>query len=92
MTGAVQNEPAPTESDIAAILVQFLTDVGNLMGRTRYYEVEAARHYGNLFVNIVGGTSGLGRAPREAMIRKMRGDSEVRNCGNSVSGRHDERA
>ena len=57
-----------TESDIAAILVQFLTDVGNLMGRTRYYEVEAARHYGNLFVNIVGGNSKARTGTAEAML------------------------
>jgi len=60
-----------TESDIAAILVQFLTDVGNLMGRTRYYEVEAAQHYGNLFVNIVGGTSKARKGTARKHVDRM---------------------
>lgn len=46
-----------TESDPAALLIQFLTMFGNVIGRSRYFAVEADRHYGNLFVVIVGDSS-----------------------------------
>ncbi len=46
-----------TESDPAALLVQLLVGVGNVVGRTAYYEVEADRHYTNLFACLVGRTA-----------------------------------
>src|SRR2546430_1505384 len=46
-----------TESDPVAILVQFLTMVGNGMGRAPYFPVEADRHHMNLFTCLVGQSS-----------------------------------
>lgn len=46
-----------TESDPAALLVQILVAFGALVGRNVWYQVEATRHYPNLFTLLVGGTS-----------------------------------
>lgn len=46
-----------TESDPAALLLQFLAGVGCIMGRNAYFRVEADRHYPNIFVTLVGNTS-----------------------------------
>jgi len=43
-----------TEADPVAILLQFLTLAGNVMGRTAYYQVESDRHHTNLFAVLVG--------------------------------------
>jgi hypothetical protein len=46
-----------SESDPAALLGQFLVTAGVVMGRKRYFKVEATRHYTNLFALIVGFTA-----------------------------------
>jgi Protein of unknown function (DUF3987) len=46
-----------TEADSAAILVQFLVAIGNVIGRGLHYRVEANRHALNLFAVIVGASS-----------------------------------
>lgn len=46
-----------TESDPAAILIQFLTGFGNVIGRNSYYLIEATKHHFNLFSVLVGNTS-----------------------------------
>lgn len=46
-----------TEADSAALLVQFLTYFGNIIGRSAYYQVEADKHYTNLFCVLVGDTA-----------------------------------
>lgn len=46
-----------TEADDTAILIQLLTAFGSIIGRTAYFSVEAARHYLNLFVVLIGATS-----------------------------------
>jgi hypothetical protein len=46
-----------TESDPVAILVQFLVAFGNACKRGAYYQVEARRHYTNLFAILVGKTA-----------------------------------
>ncbi len=47
-----------SEADPVAILVQLLVLVGNCIGRTPYFAVEADRHHTNLNVVTVGETSG----------------------------------
>ena len=39
-----------SEADPVAILTQILTAFGNIVGRSAYYEVEADRHYPNIFI------------------------------------------
>ncbi len=46
-----------TEADPAALLLQFLVGVGNLVGRTAHFRAEADRHYSNLFLGLVGVSS-----------------------------------
>ena len=46
-----------TESDPAAILVQFLSAVGNVIGPTAHFKVEADTHYLKIFPVLVGETS-----------------------------------
>jgi len=46
-----------SEADPAAILVQFLATYGVVIGRNRYAQVEATRHYPNLFTVVAGLTS-----------------------------------
>lgn len=46
-----------SEADPMALLVQFLVAFGNVIGRKPYFQVEATRHYPNLFVVLVGPTS-----------------------------------
>jgi len=46
-----------TESDPAAILLQTLVGFGNAVGRSAYYIADAAYHYANLYVVLVGRTS-----------------------------------
>jgi hypothetical protein len=46
-----------TEADPVAILIHFLTEIGNAIGRHGYYIVEGDRHYTNLFALIIGATS-----------------------------------
>ena len=46
-----------SEADPVAVLVQTLVMFGNCIGRTAYFEVEAAKHYGVLFLCLIGRTS-----------------------------------
>jgi hypothetical protein len=46
-----------SEADPVAILIQFLTCVGNVLGRAAYYQVESDRHHANLFAVLVGASS-----------------------------------
>jgi hypothetical protein len=75
LAGEIVREIEPhSEADPAAILAQFLAGVGNAVGRSPGWQVEADRHFCNLFVAIVGDTSsgrkgtslGQARRPIEA--------------------------
>ena len=58
LAGKIVNKLMPeTESHPAAILLHTLTRFGNLIGRNAYHQVEATRHYCNLFIVLVGRTS-----------------------------------
>lgn len=46
-----------TESDPIALLISLFVAFGSMVGRNSYYEVEATRHYANLFVVGVGESS-----------------------------------
>jgi len=70
-----------TESDPAALLLQFLTGFGNLIGKGAYAKVEADMHYCNLYSVAVGETSksrkgtswGQVKAPLTAVDPSWRG-------------------
>jgi hypothetical protein len=58
LAGEIVDLIAPqTEAAAAALLATFLVYAGAALGRAAYYPVEAARHYPNLFVAIVGDSS-----------------------------------
>ena len=46
-----------TEADPVAVLIQFLTCAGNIIGNCPYYQVEGTRHHANLFAVLVGESS-----------------------------------
>lgn len=77
-----------TESDLAALLVQFLIGFGNLIGRGAYAKVEADTHYCNLFGVAVGetakarkGTSwGQVKAPLTAVDQVTAADQRWQAC------------
>jgi len=57
---AVHTISPQSEADPVALLIQFLTLAGNVIGRLPYYQVEADHHHANLFCVLVG-TSAKGR-------------------------------
>ena len=46
-----------SEADPLAIYLQLIVAFGNYIGRTAFFEIEATKHYTNLFANIVGDSS-----------------------------------
>jgi hypothetical protein len=55
LAGDVVRQIEPhTEADPVAILLQFLTAVGNIIGGCPYHQIEGDRHRTNLFVVLVG--------------------------------------
>src|SRR5262249_39381836 len=46
-----------TEADIVALLIQFLTAFGSIIGRKAHCLVEGFAHHGNLFACLVGDSS-----------------------------------
>ncbi len=80
-----------TEADPAALLGQFLTAAGNLIGRAAYAQAEADEHFPNLFIGLVGRTSkgrkgsGLGHVRR---VLRMVDEAWERDCihGGLASG------
>ncbi len=61
-------EPA-TEADPAAILIQFLVAVGNVIGRTAHAVVERDRHYCNEFAVLVGKSAKARKGTSLAQVR-----------------------
>jgi hypothetical protein len=60
-----------TESDIAAVLVQFLVGFGNLIGRGPHFLVEDSRHASNLFAAIVGESGKARKGTSLDRVRKL---------------------
>lgn len=60
-----------TEADAAALLTQFLTGIGNLVGRGAYTIAGADRHCANLFTCIVGKTSRGRKGSSWSQIRRV---------------------
>ena len=58
LAGEFVNRVEPhTESDPVALLIQFLTAFGSVIGRNAYFRVESSRHYMNLFSVLVGNSA-----------------------------------
>jgi hypothetical protein len=46
-----------SEADPVALLCQLLTYFGAIVGRSAYYQIEATRHYANLYTCLIGPTA-----------------------------------
>lgn len=60
-----------TEADPPALLFQFLTVFGNIIGRNTYYPLEADKQHTNLFVNIVGDSAKARKGTSWSHIRQI---------------------
>ena len=60
-----------TESDPAALLLQFLVSFGNAVGRGPYYLIEKDRHFANLFAILVGESSKSRKGTSAGRIRSI---------------------
>jgi hypothetical protein len=60
-----------TESDPAALLLQYLTGFGNAVGRGPYYQIESDRHFANLFVLLAGDTARARKGTSAGRIRAI---------------------
>jgi hypothetical protein len=80
-----------TEADPVALLGQFLTSYGNVIGPKAYYQVEADLHHLKLFLNLVGPTSKARKGTSQGHVAKtfQQVDAEWivdRNVGGLSSG------
>jgi hypothetical protein len=60
-----------TESDVVALLIQFLVAAGNLLGRDVYRIADGAAHRLNLFAVLVGNTSHGRKGSSWAQVRRL---------------------
>lgn len=76
-----------TEADSAALLVQFLTYFGNLIGRSAFYQVEADKHFTNLFCVLVGDTASGRKGTSFGRVKEIfKGEDEAHEKNGIVSG------
>jgi hypothetical protein len=72
-----------SEADPVAILIQFLVAFGSIIGRDAYFTVEAAQHYLNLFVVLIGATSKGRKGTSWGQVRRFLKDADenwINNC------------
>ena len=60
-----------TESDPAALLLQYLVSFGSAVGRQPFYLVEGAEHYPNVYVLVVGDTAKARKGTSAQHIRRI---------------------
>lgn len=60
-----------TEADLAALLIQFLIAIANLIGRGPYFRAESDRHYTVLYGAIVGQTAKGRKGTAEGRVRRL---------------------
>lgn len=60
-----------TEADAVAVLVQILVAFGNIIGRKAHFKAEAAKHYLNLFVVLVGATAKGRKGSSWSQVRRL---------------------
>jgi hypothetical protein len=75
-----------TESDPAALLIQFLVGFGNLIGRGAYTVADGARHGTNLFGAIVGITSKGRKGTALGHVKSVLQGIEEKWANESVQG------
>ena len=60
-----------SEADPAALLIQFLVQFGNVIGRSAHFSVGADKHYTNIFSVLVGTTSKGRKGTSEGVVRSL---------------------
>jgi hypothetical protein len=75
-----------TEADDVALLVQFLTYFGVMIGRTAYHQVEATKHYTNLYGCLVGATSRARKGTSYDQIEHLMTTVDTSWTLNNISG------
>jgi hypothetical protein len=60
-----------SEADPAALLVQFLVEFGNVIGRSAHFRVESDQHFMNLFAVLVGTTSKGRKGTSEGNVKRV---------------------
>ena len=63
-----------TEADPAALLVQLLASIGNIVGRNVWICADGARHHLNLFATVVGATSKGRKGTSWSQIERILGE------------------
>ena len=75
-----------TESDSAALLLQFLTCFGNAVGRGPHFRVEGDQHFTVLNIVLVGATAKSRKGTSSGRIREIfkvaDGEWELNSCQN----------
>jgi hypothetical protein len=75
-----------TESDPVALLLQYLASFGNAVGRQPFYRIEAAEHYPNLYVLLVGDTAMARKGTSAQHIRRIMQIADPDWARNNVAG------
>ena len=73
-----------SEADPAALLLQFLVEYGNVIGRSAHFTVESDRHFMNLFGVLVGASSKGRKGTSEGNVRRMFREVDSIWAGNRV--------
>jgi hypothetical protein len=72
-----------SEADPAALLLQFLVAFGNVIGRSAYLQVEADKHFTNLFLVLVGPTSKARKGSALSHVKRVFSEADspwANNC------------
>ena len=81
LVGEAVNTIEPhTESDPAAIVIQFLAAFGNVVGRSPFYPVEGDRHHTNLFGVLVGASSKARKGTSWGQVRRLLNMAAAPDC------------
>ena len=76
-----------TESDLMALLIQFLTYFGNIIGRSAFYLHEADKHFTNLISVLVGDTASGRKGTSLGRVKEVfKGEDEAHEKDCIVSG------
>jgi DNA polymerase I-like protein with 3'-5' exonuclease and polymerase domains len=75
-----------TESDPVALLLQYLASFGNAVGRQPFYRIEAAEHYPNLYVLLVGDTAMARKGTSAQHVRRIMRIADPDWARNNVAG------
>ena len=87
ITGEVVKTIEPhSEGDPVALMLQFLTLAGNVIGRMPYYQVESDQHHPNLFCVLVGASAKGRKGTSMGRIRAVARVADETWAGDRIKG------